>query len=215
VGSFRALRREVGVDLLHADVERAPVAFSQEQLVVPVDQRRGDARRIGEDVLDAVLHQRARREVLRDAAEHGDAGHLEAQGHVRGLEHVAGGVDEDQPVDPRRRRGRHAPGHLAAQRVAADGEALHVQGVEEVEREAGQGVDAVVVARVLAGERPGKAESGQVERDDALAGAQLAGPALPRVQAGGGAVQQHQRRGIGLRALVAKMHELALDVHEI
>ena len=45
--------------------------------------------------------------------------------------------------------------------------------------------------------------------------AQRLGPACPGVQAGRGAVQQHDRQRVGLRALVAVVHELAFEIDKL
>ena len=59
------------------------------------------------------------------------------------LQLVAAGIHQHQALHPLRRQRRHAPGHLAAQRVAADRKALHPQLVEQLEHEARELVAAV------------------------------------------------------------------------
>ena len=130
-----------------------------------------------------------------------------AQGHWRGC------PPKGQPVQ--HRHARDAPGHLAAERVAADDEALHLQRVEHVDHEARVFVAAVGLAGVLAGEGAGEAEGRQVQRDDAAARPDRLDPAFPGVQAGRGAVQQHHRQRVFARAFVAQVHHLALDVDEV
>lgn len=65
--------------------------------------------------------------------------------------------------------------------------------------------DRVVAAR----KRSRQAEPGQVEAEDAPPRAELGDPAIPGVEACGGAVEQHERHGIIAPSLIAHMHRHA------
>ena len=144
--------------------QRAAVAFAQRQLVVAVDQGIVDPRRVAIDVAHAGHHHRPRQHPLGQPVEHRHARQHEADGHRIRLEVRPGRIHQDQLGDALRRHQRGAPGDLAAERIAGDGEALHLQLVHQVEHEARVGVAAVVAAGI----GPGQAEAGQVEADDAV-----------------------------------------------
>ena len=207
------------LELGRAKSEGPAVAFAQRELVVAVDQGVGDLCGVAPGVLQALAHHAARQDVVSHPVEHRHARQLEAQRDGLGLEHRAAGVHQDQPAHALRRHRGHAPGHLAAQRVAAHHGLLHLHLIQHVPHEAGQRVASIVVSAIadlgLVGEGAREPEPGQIQRDHAALRRQHARPAFPGVQARGRAVQQHHGLWIFARAFVAQVHHLAVHGDEV
>ena len=121
--------------------------------------------------------------------------------HRRRVQRVAGRVDQDQPLDTRGRGQRGLPRHLTAKGVAGQHRALHAECIHHRKHHAGVALGAIAAVR----ERPGQAKARQVEADHTAGLGQLGRPAVPGVQAGRGAVQQHDRGRVVARALVAQV----------
>ena len=196
-----------------------PVAGAQRQFEVAVDQRAADLRRVAVDRAQALRHQRPWQKVFAQVAQQRQAGKLPAQRQAGAGHRIGQRIDQHQLRHPLRRQQRQMPGHAAAQRVAGHHEARHRQPVQQVEHEAGVGLAAVGLAgrphRIRAGKRPGQAEAWQVQADHPALVGQRLGPALPGVQAGRGAVQQHDGHRVAARADVAVVHQLAVQVDEL
>ena len=212
-----------GHHLPHAQAQGAAVALAQRQLEIAVDQCLGNARGVAVNAVQALHHDAARQRPFAQPVQHRHAGQPKAQRHGLGREARAHGIHQHQAGHALGRHRGGAPGHLTAQRVAGDDGALHLQHIEQVEHEARIGVAVVVVGLVAAGgaadERAGEAEAGQVEADDTPLALQLCDPAFPGVQAGRGAMDEHDGWRaifpIVARANVPQMHGLALDRDEV
>ena len=123
------------------------------------------------------------------------------------IHRISAGVDQDQRAHALRMRARVLPGDRSSQRIAGESKAFETDAPDEVLEEARIGADAVVAGRI----RSGEAEPGQVQAHHPKVLAQHAGPAVPGVQRGRGAVEQHYGR---TRAFLPVVHLHAVDVDE-
>mmetsp|Transcript_70430 Transcript_70430/g.165831 ORF Transcript_70430/g.165831 Transcript_70430/m.165831 type:complete len:316 (-) Transcript_70430:700-1647(-) len=197
--------------LVHALHQRDPVAFAQRQFVVTVHQRGADAARIAIDVQHTGLDGTARQDPAHRLAQQRRAGDAKTDGQGFRHEGMAAGIDQHEAGDALRIGQGKLPGDLATERVAADNGPRHAQPHQQPAHEVDIAGVAVVALRVRAAE----AGTRQVEADDAPRRAELRHPSLPGVQAGAGAMDQYQGQGITARALVAVVHQLAVQLEKV
>ena len=138
-------------------------------------------------------------------------GDAEAERHGGRVARVAPGVDEHEPGDGLGVEHGELPGEAAAVGVAHQ----HAAGDLPLREQGADQVEGRLESRVAVGEGTGEAEAGEVEGDDAVFPLEGGDPALPGVQAGGGAVQQHERSRVVPRPDVAQVHAQPVDLDEL
>ena len=197
--------------LLEALHQSLTITSPQGQLVIALDQLVGDPSRIAVDVLHTALDHPARQQPGHQRRQSRHLSQTKADRHRAGLPRIAGGIYQNQPADARRPGHGQLPGQLPAETVAGHHHWRHLQAVEQrIEKRRVVG-DAVVTI----GERPGQAETRQVDADHPSRALEVGHPAFPGMQAGRGAMQQQQRLGIVTRALVAQVHLHAHQLDEL
>ena len=173
----------------------------------------GDETRIAETVFQPAADQRGQIKIFHHAARQVDFQQAEDQRAVFAFRlgaRPAGGVDQNEAVEPLREGERIIPGGGAAHRVSGEREAFDLQRVGH----AVDGLDELPRADFRIVDAAREAMARQVNADDAVVALQVVDPGLPGVQRGGEAVDENDRFGVA-RADIAEVHAHVVAEGEI